>query len=105
MTLSIRIPATLLRAATQAPLASGIAVIWADPEGWGGIFEATEQAETLRATVAAQPLAALLQTADGREAAVTLGLSEFVADGVRPLILQGEGAFDTVLATPRDTPA
>jgi hypothetical protein len=95
MTLSIRAPATLLGAETDEILAGGIAVIWADPEGWGGVFEAGAPAEALREAVAAAPVRARLRTADGRLATVTLALSEFVADAARPLTFRGEGVIDT----------
>ncbi|NTU83793.1 MAG: hypothetical protein HGA45_31210 [Chloroflexales bacterium] len=95
MTLSIRAPATLLSADAQTPLAGGIAVIWADPQGWGGVFEAQGPAEALREAAAAAPLSALLRTGDGRLATITLSLSEFVADAARPLTFRGEGPIDT----------
>jgi hypothetical protein len=95
MTLSIRAPARLLAAADDAPLAEGVAVIWADPAGWGGIFEISGPAEALRAAATAEPLVARLHTHDGRLTTVTLAPSEFVADGACPLTFSGVGAIDT----------
>ena len=95
MTLTVRTPAKLLDPETSEPLASGVAVIWNEAGEWGGIFEAQERAEELRAAVAEQPLAARLVTADGRGATITLAPSEFVADGARPLTFRGKGEIDT----------
>jgi hypothetical protein len=95
MTLAIRTPARLLAAASDATLAEGVAVIWADPAGWGGVFEAQGPAEALRESVAGGPLAARLRTHDGRHAPVTLGLSAFTADGARPLVFSGVGPIDS----------
>ncbi len=94
MTLSIRMPARLLPAEDDTPLATGIALLWADPDGWGGIFELAEPVEALREAVASAPLAARLALADGRLLTVSLGRSAFIADGVAPLTIQGYGAFD-----------
>lgn len=95
MTLSIRAPATLLSYDAHALLADGVAVIWADPAGWGGVFEAEAPAEALREAAAARPLVARLRIHDGRLATVTLVPSAFVADGARPLVFRGEGPIDT----------
>jgi hypothetical protein len=95
MTLTARTPARLLQPETQALLASGIAVIWSDAQAWGGVFEAQEHVDELRAAVAGRPYTAQLQTLDGRRATVTLAPSEFVADGARPLTFRGEGEIDT----------
>ena len=95
MTLSIRTPAKLLNAETQAVLASGIAVVWGDPQDWGGIFDVQENEAQLRAALAEHALTAHLQTSDGRTKTVTLTLSEFVADDVRPITFTGQGELDT----------
>ena len=95
MTLSIRTPAKLLSATTDEVLAGGIAIIWGDPQVWGGIFDAQEQGDQLRAIIGKQPVTASLQTADGRTKTVTLALSEFIADGVRPITFSGRGQLDT----------
>ncbi|MBK9712044.1 MAG: hypothetical protein IPO81_12095 [Kouleothrix sp.] len=95
MTLTVRTPAALFDLETHAPLASGVAVIWDDAQGWGGIFEAQERAAELRAAVAGQTLVAELQTLDGRRATIALAPSEFVADGERPLTFRGQGEIDT----------
>ena len=58
MTLSIRTPARLLQVDTQEVLAAGIAIIWGDPQEWGGIFDAQENVDNLRATIAKKPLSA-----------------------------------------------
>ena len=95
MTLTVRTPATLFDPATDEALASGVAVIWNEAGEWGGIFEAQERAEELRAAAAEQPLAARIEIADGRRATITLAPSEFVADGARPLTFRGKGEIDT----------
>ena len=67
------------------------AVVWADkaPGGWGGIIEAGAAAEALRAQVLAGQNQYRLRLADGREGLVALALSEFEADGARPLTFIG----------------
>jgi hypothetical protein len=96
MTLTVRTPAQLFDPVTQDLLASGIAVIWDDLQAWGGTFEPHEYADELRAAVAGQPLAARLETLDGRHATITLIPSEFVADNARPLTFRGQGQIDTL---------
>lgn len=96
MTISIRAPATLLDLDGATPLAEGIAVIWADRQGWGGIFEPQSGAEALREAAARQPVVARLRIHDGRLATVTLSPSEFVADALRPLTFSGVGGIDTM---------
>jgi hypothetical protein len=49
MTLALRTPAELLRPDSSERIASGIAIIWADPQQWGGIFDPLDNAEQLRA--------------------------------------------------------
>ena len=95
MTLTIRTPAKLFDPETSEALASGIAVIWNEAGEWGGIFEAQERADELRAAAAERPLGARIETADGRSATITLAPSEFVADGVRPLTFRGQGEIDS----------
>ncbi len=95
MTLTIRTPAKLFSVDSPALQVEGLAIIWSDPQAWGGIFEAQEKADELPAAIGAQPFTARLQLADGREASIILTPSEFVADGVRPLTFQGQGEFDT----------
>ena len=98
MTLAVRVLAQLFHPVTQDLLASGIAVIWNDLHEWGGTFEPHEYGDELREAVTVRPLTALLETLDGRRAAVTLAPSTFVADGARPLVFRGRGAFDTAHA-------
>jgi hypothetical protein len=95
MTLALRTPAELLRPDSSERIASGIAIIWADPQQWGGIFDPLDNAEQLRAATAAQPLTAQLKLADGRQIIITLSPSEFVADDVRPLTFRGQSQLDS----------
>jgi hypothetical protein len=95
MTLSLRTPAHLLAEEDDTLLATGIAVIWADPAGWGGCFEPEPPIEALREALAAAPRRVRLATDDGRMLTVTLSLSTFLADGVHPINIEGHGIFDT----------
>lgn len=87
MTLTTRSPAALV-GPDGATLAEGVAVIWADAEGWGGIFEPAPGSEPIAV------VAATLRTRDGRRGAVALAPSEFVADGARPLTFRGAGPLE-----------
>ncbi len=72
-----------------------VATIWFDQtEGgirWGGIVEPQVAAPILHAQVLAGQVRYRLQLEDGRMGAVELGLSEFEADGQRPLTFAGIG--------------
>jgi hypothetical protein len=87
MTLTTRAPAALL-GPDGATVAEGVAVIWADADGWGGIFEPAAGAAPVAVA------AATLRTRDGRQAPVTLAPSEFLADGARPLTFRGAGPLE-----------
>jgi hypothetical protein len=67
------------------------AVVWADkaPGSWGGIIEAGAAAQALRERVLAGQNQYRLRLADGREGLVDLALSDFEADGARPLTFSG----------------
>lgn len=95
MTTTIRAKAKLLNIETQEFLADGIAVIWGDPDDWGGIFEVTDAADALESAIANQPLKADLHTLDGRKRPITITSSEFDADHAHPLKFEGDGNIDT----------
>ncbi|PDV96755.1 hypothetical protein [Candidatus Chloroploca asiatica] len=95
MTLSLRVPAHLFAEEDDTLLATGIAVIWADPAGWGGCFEPETPVEALREALAAAPRRVRLATDDGRMLTATLNLSTFLADGVHPINIAGHGTFDS----------
>ncbi len=99
MTTTVRAKAQLLQNDTQEVLAEGIAVIWGDPDDWGGIFEVQEAADALTkalaATGAGGSFSAQLHTYDGRQRRVIITPSEFNADDAHPLTFRGEGEIDT----------
>ncbi len=74
-----------------------IATVWFDGdeagEGWGGIVEPSMAASLLRAQVLAGQTHYRLDLEDGRRGAVTLGVSEFEADGTQPLTFAGVGVL------------
>jgi len=95
MTTTVRAKAQLFQPDTDDLLADGIAVIWGDPDDWGGIFEVLDAADSLSAAVADQPLHADLHTYDGRRRRITITSSVFNADDAYPLTFEGAGNVDT----------
>lgn len=95
MTTTIRAKAQLFHSETGNLLADGIAVIWGDPEDWGGIFEVLDAADALTTAVADQPLRADLHTHDGRRRPITITSSVFNADDAYPLTFEGTDNIDT----------
>ncbi len=95
MTLTVRPRGQLWPAESGDPAAQPAidvtAVVWADtePGAWGGIIEAGAAAGALRERVLAGQNQYRLRLADGREGTVALALSEFEADGARPLTVSG----------------
>jgi hypothetical protein len=95
MTFTVRPRGQLLAAEGGDPVAQPAidvtAVVWAEkaPDAWGGIIEAGPGAEALRKRVLAGQNRYRLRLADGREGLVELALSEFEADGARPLTFSG----------------
>jgi len=73
-------------------------IIWLDDNGrWGGVIEPLKGALRASLAQAEAPLPWHLRLDDGREGDIEVTLSQFVADGVRPLQFAGRGA----LARPR----
>ncbi len=74
-----------------------VATVWFDQNEetgpWGGIVEPEMAASLLRAEVAAGRTQFHLLLEDGRAGAVKLRLSEFEADGARPLAVDGVGTL------------
>ncbi len=74
-----------------------VATVWFDQDeergSWGGIVEPEMAASLLRAEVVAGRTRYHLRLEDGRAGAVRLHLSEFEADGVRPLAFEGLGTL------------
>jgi|GEM_PF-1125969 len=95
MTTTIRAKAKLFQSETQDLLADGIAVIWGDPDDWGGIFEVADATDALKDALSNQPLTADLHTLDGRTRPITITTSEFNADDAYPLTFEGAGNIDT----------
>jgi hypothetical protein len=91
MTLTVRPRGQLLPAEGEGSAIDVTAVVWADtaPGAWGGIVEAGAAAQILRDRLLAGQNRYRLRLADGREGLVDLALSEFDADGSRPLTFAG----------------
>ncbi len=74
-----------------------VVTVWFDHDEergpWGGIVEPEMAASLLRAEVAAGRTRYHLRLEDGRAGPVKLRLSEFEADGARPLAFEGAGAL------------
>jgi hypothetical protein len=96
MTLTVRPRGQLLPAEGAGSPIDVTAVVWADraPGAWGGVVEAGAAAQTLRERVLAGQTRYRLRLADGREELVELALSEFEADGSRPLTFAGASVMN-----------
>ncbi|HEX9116048.1 MAG TPA: hypothetical protein VGA61_08270, partial [Anaerolineae bacterium] len=77
------------------PVDEVVATVWFDrdeAEGpWGGIVEPEMAGSLLRAQVSAGERRYRLRLEDGRSGLLDLALSEFEADGDRPLAFAGSG--------------
>ncbi len=95
MVLTIRQRGQLLLAHSGQPVDDVVATVWFDPSeddgAWGGIVEPQVAAPILHAQVLAGQRHYRLRLEDGRAGAVELSLSEFEADGERPLTFAGVG--------------
>jgi hypothetical protein len=95
MVLTVRQRGQLLLAHSDQPVDDVVATVWFDQteDGfrWGGIVEPQVAAPILQAQVLAGQVRYRLQLEDGRTGAVELSLSEFEADGQRPLTFAGIG--------------
>ncbi len=74
-----------------------VATVWFDGDeagdAWGGIVEPGVAASLLRAQALAGQTHYRLSLEDGRRGSVTLGVSEFEADGTQPLTFAGVGTL------------
>ncbi len=97
MVLTVRQRGQLLAHGDEA-IDDVVATVWFDGDEasgpWGGIVEPALAGPLLRAQVLAGQTHYRLQLEDGRAGAVTLGLSEFEADGAQPLTFVGNGALE-----------
>jgi hypothetical protein len=97
MTLTVRPRGQLLPVDGDEPAIEVTAVTWSEKDAgvdaWGGIIEAEERSAMLREQIAAGGARYRLRLADGREGVVELGLSEFEADGSRPIVFRSAGAL------------
>ncbi len=76
----------------RKPLGLAQVVIWLEDNGrWGGVIEPVK--DTLRAQLTGEETPAFwhVQLDDGREGDIKVALSQFVADGKRPLQFAGRG--------------
>ncbi len=96
MTLTVRPRGQLLPPDGEGSAIEVTAVVWSDrqPGNWGGIVEAEVAAPMLRERVRAGQKRYRLRLADGREGLVELALSEFEADGARPLTFTGASVLN-----------
>jgi hypothetical protein len=96
MVLTVRQRGQLLAHADEV-IDDVVATVWFDGDeatgSWGGIVEPAIAGSLLRAQVMAGQTHYRLQLEDGRAGLVTLGLSEFEADGAQPLTFAGSGAL------------
>ncbi len=97
MVLTVRQRGQLLLPHAEHVLDDVVATVWfeqdEESEGWGGILEPQMAGALLRAQVSAGQRRYRLQLEDGRSGMLDLGLSEFEADGERPLAFTGFGVM------------
>ena len=71
-----------------------IALTWFDKAEWGGFLEVLEDEEKLRKSISPDGSTLELSLDDGRRGEIQVRLSEFIADGKRPLVFSGKGKLE-----------